>query len=437
MILPDSQLFVEANQFALPSIFLYALSNFMKICIEARMMGAENTRGLGRYIQELVTAMIEVASDNEYTLITRTANHPLKDKVKTVVADIPWYSLQEQLRIPKVLKGLNVDIVHVPHWNVPLSYSGPLVTTIHDLLLRHQPASAKASTRSRPVRMIKYLGFRAVLDHAVKASDRICVPTEFTKQDLINLYPSVKEKVIVTGEGIARLETKFESRSSNLDSKFDIQRSGHSRFLLYVGSAYPHKRLDLLLEAWEELSKLYPDMYLVIAGEIDDFMQRLITNNQKTITNPNSKFQIPNSSQNSSQNSSGAERVQFLGKVSDARLSELYRGATALVCPSSFEGFGLTPLEALARGCPVVSSDATCLPEVLGKNGVIYFKTGSKDGMLEAIKTVVDNQGKFRDSAARAAVELVERHSWKKAALKTLEAYQLAVSVRRHGRRDK
>ncbi|MFA6161333.1 MAG: glycosyltransferase family 1 protein [Patescibacteria group bacterium] len=400
----------------------------MKICIDARMMGAENTRGIGRYIQELVTAMLEVAPDNEYALITRKPDHALKDKVATVVADISWYSLQEQLRMSKVLAELGSDVIHVPHWNVPLTYSGPLVTTIHDLLLRHQPASAKASTRLWPIKAIKRLGFRLVLDHAVKASDRICVPTEFTKQDLINLYPSVKEKVIVTGEGITKIN--YELRITNYElrkSDFDIQRShalygawrsGHSRFLLYVGSAYPHKRLDLLLEAWEELSKLYPDMSLVIAGEMDSFMQE-----------QSSKSRTPNSEPRS--------RVTFLGTVSDEELTELYESATALVFPSSFEGFGLTPLEALSLGCPVVSSDSTCLPEVLGKNGVIYFKSGSKDGMLEAIKTVVDNQGQYRDQAAGASVELIERHSWKKAAIKTLEAYQSAVSVRKHGRRDK
>lgn len=177
------------------------------------------------------------------------------------------------------------------------------------------------------------------------------------------------------------------------------------RYLLYVGSAYPHKRLDLLLTAWEDVSKQYPDLKLLIAGELDIFMKM----------------------QNEECRMKNVPRVEFLGKVTDDQLSELYQGALALVFPSSFEGFGLTPLEALAHGCPVVSSDSTCLPEVLGKKGVVYFKSGSRDGMLTAVKTVVDNQVQLRNEAAEAGQELARRHSWKQAAQKTLEAYHSAV----------
>ncbi|MDD5726559.1 MAG: glycosyltransferase family 1 protein [Patescibacteria group bacterium] len=389
----------------------------MRIGIEARMMGPENTRGVGRYIQELVTAMIEVAPENDYVLVTRTSDHALSGRVETVVADLPLYSWKEQMQMGQILKDLKADIIHIPHWNVPLGYSGPLVTTIHDLLLRHQPDSAKTSTRSWPIRLAKRLGFRLVLDHAIKSSRRICVPTEFTKQDLLNFYPAANGKVVVTGEGITSL-----NRSSKLvsrDSRFEIP---DSRFVLYVGSAYPHKRLDLLIEAWKEASRQWPDMELVIAGELDVFMRKLQLETRKVTCDTRHVKQS-----NESQVTCHKSRVKFLGKVSDSQLSELYQGALALVFPSSFEGFGLTPLEALAYGCPVVSSDSTCLPEVLGKKGVIYFKSGSKDGMLGAIKTVVDNQKEFQKQTLEAGVELAARHSWKQAAAKTLQAYQSAV----------
>ena len=359
------------------------------------MMGPENTRGIGRYIEELVRAMIEVAPDNQYVLVTRSSDHALSGRAETVVADLPLYSWKEQTQMGKILKALRTDVIHIPHWNVPLGYSGPLVTTIHDLLLRHQPDSAKTSTRSWPIRLAKRLGFRLVLDHAIKSSRRICVPTEFGKQDLISFYPSVADKIIVTGEGITAL---------NPPSIMGAE-GGSSPYLLYVGSAYPHKRLDLLLEGWKQASLLWPDMELVIAGELDVFMQRLKDEAERQ----------------------GLPRIKFLGKVSDSQLSELYQKALALVFPSSFEGFGLTPLEALAYGCPVVSSDSTCLPEVLGKKGVIYFKSGSKDDMLGAIKTVVDNQKEFQKQTLEAGVELAARHSWKQAAEKTLQAYQSAV----------
>ncbi len=369
----------------------------MRIAIDARMMGPENTRGIGRYIQELVKAMLEEAPENEYTLITRAAKHALAGSVQTVVADIPWYRLAEQTKMPGVLRSIKAEVIHVPHWNVPLFYKSqvPLVVTIHDLLLRHQPSSAKSSTRPWPIRNLHHFYYKLVLNHAIKSASKICVPTEYTKKDIKNLYPSAANKIVVTGEGITAL-TPPSIRGA---------KGGSSPYLLYVGSAYPHKRLDLLLEAWEDFSKFYPEMELVIAGEMDIFMRRIVER-VKTMD---------------------LDRIVFLGKVTDQVLVQLYKGASGLAFPSSFEGFGLPPIEALRAGCPVVSSDSTCLPEVLGKKGVVYFKSGSKDGMIKAVKTVVDNQDKLRKEAAEAGPELALRHSWKQAAIKTLDTYREAV----------
>jgi len=385
----------------------------MKIGIEARMLGAENTRGLGRYIQELVTAMLEIAPEHEYTLVTRRADHALASHpgIRTVVADIPWYTPREQWEMPAVLYSLKADVIHIPHWNVPMGYGGPLVATIHDLILMHQSASANASTRPWPVRAFKRLGYRLTLRHAVTTAKKICVPTEFVKRDMLSFFPKTSSKIVVTGEGISDLNSKFkihlrpELRSRENSKSFDgsdVDRGPWNvdRFLLYVGSAYPHKRLDLLLDGWDELSKTYPDMRLVVAGEMDAFMERTkrYAEDKKL---------------------SG---VTFLGRVSDQDLSGLYQNALAFVFPSSFEGFGLPPLEALDHGCPVVSSDAACMPEVLGKNGVVYFKSGSHDGIIQAIKTVVDNSVRFKQKVLDAQPELRARHSWKKAASLTLKA---------------
>lgn len=379
----------------------------MRIGIEARMMGAENTRGLGRYIQELVSAMLEVEPENEYVLVTRNQEHALAShpRIRTVVADVPWYSVREQVTMPRILKGLHADVVHVPHWNVPLSYGGPLVVTIHDLLLLHQPSSANASTRSWPVRFAKSAGFRATIRHAINSARVICVPTEFVKRDLLTFFPQADSKIIVTGEGISNLLSKVESSMSQVTDVSPFQPSTlnlKQKFLLYVGSAYPHKRLDLLLSAWKHVSTRYPDMDLVIAGEADAFMHRAQTMVEAD--------KLPH--------------VEFLGRVTDSRLASLYRDALALAWPSSFEGFGLTPVEALMQGCPVISSDAACMPEVLGNKGVVYFNSGSRDGIIDAINTVVDNLEKYRKEAKEIQSALSERHSWKKAAALTLSAYR-------------
>lgn len=362
----------------------------MRIGIDARMMGPNNTRGIGRYIEELVKAMVKGHKDHEYVLFTRNADHPLVDEdcIKTIVADIPWYGWAEQFRWSRIINEERLDLMHFPHWNVPFLCKHTYVLTVHDLLLRHQKDSAKASTRSFVSRMVKRIGYRVVLDTAIRRAGRICVPTQFVADDLAFFYPSAKDKVVVTGEGM----TKFLDNGG---------RAPEYEYLLYVGSAYPHKRLDLLVDAWRTLQSVYPKLNLVIAGEVDVFMQKI----QARVEAMNLK------------------RVHFIGKVLDKDLKALYEGASAFVFPSEFEGFGLPPTEALMLGTPVISSDSRPMPEVLGTKGVIYFKSGSIFDMIEAVKAVVDNSKSMRNQAKNAGLELRERYNWKYASELTFKAY--------------
>ncbi len=362
------------------------------------MMTPQATRGIGRYVEELVRAMLEVEPEHTYVLVTRHPIHPFSShaSVETVVADIPWYGVSEQLRMPGVLRSLNADVIHVPHWNVPLLASGPLVVTIHDLLLRHIPQSARISTRSSIVAAVKRVGYRVTLASALSHARRVIVPTQFTSDDVKSFYPSVKEKVVVTGEGMSR-----HVRPTN-----GSRKPPREQFLLYVGSAYPHKGLDLLIDAWEELEMRYSGLRLKIAGAEDAFMQKVKLDAQKR----------------------GLSRVEFLGYVPDEKLATLYGEAAAFVFPSNFEGFGLPPLEALQAGCPVVSSNAAALPEVLGKDSVFYFQHGSKVAILRAIDRVLQDPIQARRRVAEVLPNLHMRHDWKKAAARTLDVYREAIS---------
>jgi glycosyltransferase involved in cell wall biosynthesis len=366
----------------------------MRICIDARMMGPENTRGIGRYIEELIRAMLELEPDNRYILIVRKPDHPFKDhpSVETLVADIQWYGLAEQFKMSEVFRQAKADLVHVPHWNVPIFYRGPLVITIHDLLLRHFPLSAKTSTRAWPMRLAKRLLYRVVVANAVGRARRILVPTECVKSDVESFYPSAKGKISLTGEGMPPLSA--DNRLPPAD------------YLLYVGSAYPHKGLDDLLAAWPKLHGRHPELELKLAGEQDVFMRRMMARAE-------------------SENLVG---VDFLGKVSDEQLKRLYSGAVALIFPTHFEGFGLPPFEALAQGCPVIASDIPVLQEVLGENGATYFRLGDSDGILAAVESVLAQPEKSRSSAREAAARLMRRHTWQGAAEKTFLAYGQASS---------
>ena len=347
----------------------------MRLVVDARMMGAGNTRGIGRYIKEM--------TDHIRPLLTKN------DEMVLIDAKIPWYSIAEQWRMPRMISQYEPDILWVPHWNVPLLYRGPLVITIHDLLLMHQPASAKASTRSPVISWLKRLGYNLVLSNAISRASTIFVPTKSVANDLIYFFPKSRSKIAITGEGLSTL-----SSPQIPNPKFQV-----SSYLLYVGSAYPHKRLDLLVDAWAELSKKHPELTLVITGKDDIFLSRI-------------KMMVKNNR---------VDRVLFVGSVDDQELSVLYANAAAFVFPSSFEGFGLPPIEALAKGTPVIVSDIPVMREVLPEDGVFFFKSEEKDGMISAIEAVLADLPKAKSEAARGGQTVRERHQWEDAAKRTLK----------------
>jgi glycosyltransferase involved in cell wall biosynthesis len=366
----------------------------MRIGIDARMMGAGKTRGIGRYIEELVGALLATAPEHRYVLVVRDARHPFADhpSVETVVADVPWYGVAEQLRMPGILAGLKADIVHIPHWNVPLAFRGRFVVTVHDLLLRTFPESAKASTRSLPVRWAKRAAYRVVSGSAIRRASAVLVPTRAVADDVRNLFPSAAERVIVGGEG---MPVPDAAPSPPADPPY----------LLYVGSAYPHKRLGALLRAWPSVRTEIPGLALHVVGERDAFMERLVHG--------------------------AGDGVRFLGRLDDAALADAYRGALAFVYPTAAEGFGLPPLEALARGCPVVAADLPVLREVLGDAPAAWLGPEAewRDAIIVASRTVRDDSA-ARSRALASARGLAERHDWRHAARTALAAYAAVARTR-------
>lgn len=366
----------------------------MRIGIDARMMGAGNTRGIGRYIEELVRAMLAMAPEHRYVLVVREGRHPFvgHPSVETVVADVPWYGVAEQLRMPRVLARLKADIVHIPHWNVPLAFRGRFVVTVHDLLLRTFPESAKASTRILPVRWAKQAAYRVVSGSAIRRASTVLVPTRAVAEDVQRLFPSAAPRVVVGGEGMPVPDAAPSSPAA-------------PPYLLYVGSAYPHKRLEALLQAWSSVRTEIPGLALHVVGERDVFMERFVH--------------------------AAGDGVRFLGRLDDAALAEAYRGALAFVYPTAAEGFGLPPLEALARGCPVMAADLPVLREVLGDAPVAWLgpEAGWGDAIIAVSRTLRGDPA-ARSRALASASALAERHAWRHASQAALAAYAAATRPR-------
>ena len=355
----------------------------MRIFVDARMMGAATTGGIGRVVYALMRRLLADPS-RAWTVLVRRQEQldGLPAPTKAIVKDIPWYGLGEQLRLPFLIRATGVDLVFFPHWNVPLFVGRPFVCFIHDLLLFRHPESAHAYRRNRALAWIMRVGRRIVLWSAVRRARTIFVPTQFVADDLASFFPKARQKTVIVGEGV------------------DPPQPDRGRaplpgpYFLAVGSAYPHKRLGLILDAWEGLHSAFPDHALALVGELDAFRRDLVARVERE----------------------GLPRVHVPGSASDRALASWYRHADLLLFPSAAEGFGLPPLEALSYGCPVLASDLPVLREVLPTHGVRFFRNGDVDDMMAAWNEAARDRSRLRAEATTGFAEAAARHAWDEAA---------------------
>lgn len=173
----------------------------MRIGIDVRLWGTQHA-GIGRYVEELVKNLQAIDKKNRYVLFCREedfAKIPEAPNFKKVVADIKHYTLAEQFKLPTVFAKEKLDVLHVPHFNVPIFYRGPFVVTIHDLLW-HEVRGLNVTTQTPLVYSIKYLAYRFVVKNAVLRAKKILVPSNFVKQDLIKRFNIPGNKVVATYE---------------------------------------------------------------------------------------------------------------------------------------------------------------------------------------------------------------------------------------------
>jgi len=390
----------------------------MRIGIDARFYGPVG-KGLGRYTQEVVDNIIRINDDLSYVVFLSPENFDEfaadGGDVKKIKVSCPWYSWSEQIVFPFYLWREKLDLIHFPHFNVPILTPGKFIVTIHDLILTHFP-TIRATTRSRLVYLLKDLAYRLVIFSALHRAQRIITVSRFTRDDIISRFRIKAEKIIVTYEGVANLS---KGRDSLFVAKLDSQEAlaqyhiPHN-FLLYVGNAYPHKNLEVLLRVFSRLHARQSELHLVLVGKIDYFYERI---------------QAVARSLNLWQSGNLNSPVIFSGYVADAQLEIFYAEARAYIFPSLYEGFGLPPLEAMAKGCPVASSDRASLPEILGE-AALYFKPDDEDDMLNKIKVVLADDERRADLKQRGLAQ-VKKYNWWQCAYETLAVYLVVLQAKK------
>lgn len=372
----------------------------MRIGIDARFFGSLG-KGLGRYTQKLIEHLEKIDTENRYYVFLRRENfeeyQPANPNFEKVLADYQWYSFAEQFGFPLLLRKHKLDLMHFPHFNVPIFYFGRFVITIHDLILLHFP-TLRATTLYPLWYWVKFRAYKLAIFSAILRGEKVITVSEFTKKDILSEYPIAEHKVAVTYEACEDLPADGPVSTERILTKYGIIKP----YLLYVGNAYPHKNLERLLTAFKALLRDKKELNLVLVGKEDYFYARL------------KEFVAREK----------IENVRFPGFVTDEELDVVYGDALTYVFPSLYEGFGLPPLEAMSRGIPVVSSRSACMPEILGDSA--YFMDGeSEEDICKALARVVADEAVRKELIVKGCIQ-VQKYSWSGMAKQTLEIYQAA-----------
>jgi len=373
-----------------------------KILIDARMYGLENA-GIGRYIINLIEELKNLGTEEQFIVLLRKKyfeelNFP--ENWKKVLAEFRHYSLIEQISLPGIISKEKPDLVHFPHFNVPIFWGGNFVVTIHDMTMHKQGTSA--STLPLPFYYLKRFPYKLVFADAVTRSKGIIVPSQAVKDELVKHYKISGDKIAVTYEGVKIDFLKARGGAGELEVMSNYGLANKSYFF-YVGNAYPHKNLSKAIEAISLLNKENVGKVLfVMAGSRDIFIDRLEKEIDKL---------------------KAGEFVKILGYVSDNDLAFLYKNAKAFVYPSLAEGFGLQGLEAMAARILVLASDIPVFKEIYQDNA-LYFDPNDPHSILEAMKKVVKNNHVEREERISKAREFIKRYSWTKMAEGTLRVYR-------------
>lgn len=373
----------------------------MRIGIDARLYGPEHT-GLGRYVTNLVNNLLVKDKKNQYVLFV-TSKHS-KDFVpsanlKIVTIDTPIYSFSEQLLLPLVYLKEKLDLLHVPHFNAPILYPKKFIITLHDLI-KHSSKGKDTTTRNPAGYLIKRLGYAIEFWFMSRRASAIITPTNYVREDVARGLGIDIDKIHVTYEasdGKIKKHNLTPKEASQILNKYKISQP----FVIYTGNLYPHKNVNLLIDAiLAHNSKKEVDLNLAIVCARSAFYKKI---EEKILSLNAQKY------------------IKLLGFVDDHELGKLYSLALCLVHPSKMEGFGLTGIEAMSVGLPVVSSSASCLPEVYG-NGALYFDPNSVDDLVVTLEKIISSK-ELRDELIKKGYVQSKKYSWKKMCQETIAIY--------------
>ena len=364
----------------------------MRVAIDTRKI---HDFGIGTYIRNLLRQLARIDQNTEYILLCREPDlgiaAQLGPNFRGVVEPSPNYSLREQIHVPWLLRRERPDVYHAPHYVLPPAVRCRSVVTIHDCihLMFPQYLPSRAA----------YAYARASMWAAARRSDRILTVSEASKRDILHFFNVKPEKIVVVYNAIDEhfSATPSEEQVARIRERYQLDH----KFVLYVGNIKPHKNLVRLIEAFSQLRRTHDDLKLLIIG---DEISKLPALRRAVHRNKLHKF------------------VRFLGYLKDDTLTVLYRLASVFVFPSLYEGFGLPPLEAMASGTPVVTSNVSSLPEVTG-DAAVLVDPYDVDSISDGMRRILDDP-RLAEELRIKGLKRAREFSWERSVEKTQRVYR-------------
>lgn len=357
------------------------------IVIDARIRRSSTGRPLDRLVENLQ----DLDHENRYTILVSAGDHwnMRAPNFTTLPCPFPQFSFNplHDIRFAWMLYRLKPDLVHFGMTQQPLLYFGRIVTFTHDLTMFH---FVRRGNTLPPIFWLKMRLYHFMFWWSHKKSRRIIVPTKTTAKELRQFQPFTKGKITVINEAGDLPRTASAVRPKNIASDF----------IMYTGTTFPHKNLHTLIKAFDILHVDRPKLQLVLVGKRDKQSKELEEWAKSRPSFPT---------------------ITFTGFIPDGELRWLYEHTQAYVFTSLSEGWGLPPLEAMANGAPVVSSDASVMPEVYG-DAAHYCNARDPKDVAQKIKDVLDDP-KLRKKLIEAGGKQVKKYSWTKMAQETLAVY--------------
>lgn len=366
----------------------------MRIGIDARILGYRRA-GIGKYTRRLIEQLAALEVPDEFVIL-----HSRRDRDTLVQPPnfshrhlfTPSHHRLEQWLLPLETLPLGLDLLHSPDFIPPFYRSYKSVITVHDLAFLRFPHFVTTDSAHH----------YGLIDQAVRRTDHVIAVSESTKADLVTLLGADERKVTVIHEAADPAFRPIDDPAL-LRTVRERHGLGTRPYIFFLSTIEPRKNLTTLLRAFHKLLDEYPsaqDVLLAVAGEKGWLFDNV--------------FQLH-------RDLGLQEHVLFLGRVPSADLPPLFNGAILHVHPSYYEGFGLTPLEAMACGTPTIVSNVSSLPEVVGDAGLLV-PPDDVEGWTEAMYRLLED-GALRQVLSEKGLRRAAQFSWEKAAQQHLEVY--------------